>query len=118
MSTTSSLQTWSIALGAGAALWTITAVATGRIEPWDAGAYWTVSYPIALALSAVLGYFHPRRPWRWAVALVFTQVPVMLVRGAGLGLLPLGMILLAVLCVPALLLAHLAARLRRRRDTR
>ena len=113
-----SLQPWLLALGTGAALWWITAVANGRVEPWDASAYWTVSYPIALALSAALGYLHPRRPWRWAVAIIFVQVPVMLLRGAGFGLLPLGMVLLGALCMPAILLARLAARSRVRRDAR
>jgi hypothetical protein len=112
----SPLRPYFIALGAGAALWTITAVATRRIEPWDAGAYWTVSYPLAIVLAAALGYGYPQRPWRWAVAIVFMQVPVMLLRGAGFGLLPLGMALLAVLCVPPVVLAGVAARARLRRD--
>ena len=110
------LRPYSIAIGAGAVLWTITAVATRRIEPWDAGAYWTISYPFAIALAGALGYFYPQRPWRWAVAIIFMQVPVMLVRGAGFGLLPLGMVLLAVLCMPPILLAGAAARARLRRE--
>ena len=51
-----------------------------------------------------------------AVAIIFMQVPVMLVRGAGFGLLPLGMVLLAVLCMPPILLAGAAARARLRRE--
>jgi hypothetical protein len=110
----STVRPYGLALGAGVLLWTITAVATRRVEPWDAGAYWTTAYPLAIALAGVLGYCYPQRPWRWAVAVVFMQVPVMILRGAGFGLLPLGVLLLAVLCVPPIVSATVAARLRQR----
>ena len=108
----SPLRPFVISLGAGAVLWAATAIATRRIEPWDAGAYWTISYPLAIVLAGALGYFYPQRPWRWAVAIIFMQVPVMLVGGAGFGLLPLGMVLLGVLCMPPVLVAAVAARMR------
>lgn len=89
----------------------------GRREPWDSSAYWTVSYPVAIALAGVLGYVFPEKPWRWALVLMFTQIAVMIVGGSGFGLLPLGVILLAVLSLPGVALARWAAGIRLRRET-
>jgi hypothetical protein len=97
----------------GTALWTATAIAGGRAEPWDSALYWSASYPSALALAAAIGFLFPDRPWRWAVVLVFTQLPVMAVSAPGLGLLPLALVMLGLLSLPAILLAAVAARIRR-----
>jgi hypothetical protein len=98
---------------AGLALWAMTAVVTGKREPWDANTYWTVSYPLAIFGSAVLGFLFPQRAWRWAATLMLMQFVVMITMGSGLGLWPLGLIVLAVLATPAALAAVLAAKLRR-----
>ena len=97
---------------AGLTLWTITAAVTGKREPWDAGTYWTVSYPIAVIGSAVLGFLFPERAWRWAVTLMLMQLVVMAAMGSDFGLLPLGLIVLALLAAPATLAGVLAAKLR------
>jgi hypothetical protein len=99
---------------AGLALWAITATVTGKREPWDTDIYWTVSYPLAVIGSAVLGFLFPERPWRWAAMLMLMQFVVMIAMGSGLGLWPLGLIVLAVLATPAALASVLAAKLRRR----
>ena len=98
---------------AGLTLWVATAMVTGKREPWDADIYWTVSYPLAVIGSALLGFLFPQRPWRWAAMLMLMQFVVMIAMGSGLGLWPLGLIVLAVLAAPAALAAVLAARLRR-----
>ena len=98
---------------AGLALWFATASLGGRTEPWDSGLFWAGSYPLAIVLAGLFGWFFPERPWRWAAILIFSQAPVMFVRGADLGLLPLGLILLGVLSLPAIGLAALGAGLRR-----
>ena len=98
---------------AGLALWAATATVTGKREPWDAGIYWTVSYPLAIFGSAVLGFLFPERAWRWAATLMLMQFVVMIAMGSGLGLWPLGLIVLAVLAAPAAFAGVLAARLRR-----
>ena len=112
--TQADLVAYMIATVGSLALWLATSWATGRREPWDAEVYWTVSYPLAVLLAALLGFAFPHRPWRWAVIVVFSQLLVMIVGGSGVGLLPLGMVLLAVLSVPAIAAAAIAARLRRR----
>ncbi len=105
-------QAYAVAIAAGAALWLATSYATGKSEPWDSSAYWTVAYPVAIALSGGLGFAFPQRPWRWALAVMLSQAAVMILAGAGLGLLPLGLVLLAALSLPGIVLAAVAARLR------
>lgn len=106
---------YAISIVAGVVLWTLTAAIGGRTEPWDAPGYWSVAYPLAIALAGVLGYVFPQRPWRWAVVLMFMQGAVMLFSGSGLGLLPLGLIVLGVLSLPAVAFASFAARLSQRK---
>jgi len=96
----------------GLGLWALTAAATGKHEPWDASSYWTVSYPLAIIGSAILGFFFPQKPWRWAVSLMLMQLVVMIATGSGLSLLPLGLVMLAVLSVPPALAGVLAGKLR------
>ena len=103
---------WLLSFAIGAALWTTVAVAAGQREPWDSALYWSAAYPLALLAAAVMGALFPRRPWRWALALSFAQLPVMLVGGSDLGLLPLGVIAMAVLALPPVAAAKLGAWLR------
>lgn len=102
-----------VALVGSLALWLATSALSGRREPWDWSGYWTVSYPMALLLAGVLGALFPQRPWRWALVVIFSQMIVMLFGGSGLGLLPLGLILLGVLSLPAIAAAKFGAWLRR-----
>ena len=110
-------QTWiarasSILLGI--ALWTVAAKLGHRKEPWDSPDYWTLAYPAAIAVCGVLGFLFPDRPCRWALILMFMQLPVMSLNGAGDSLLPLGVILVAVLSLPVIGLGQLGAMLRRK----
>ena len=93
----------------GLALWTAAALLGHRAEPWDAPSYWTIAYPAAIALSGALGFAFPQRPWRWVLALMFMQLPVMILGGSGFSLLPMGLILMAVLSLPGIGLAYLCA---------
>lgn len=104
------------ALAGGALLWIVTATLAGRAEAWDAPAYWMVAYPLAIVLAAVLGYLAPRRAWRWALAVFLVQALVLAATASSFGLLPLGMILFAVIALPAVVAAMAAARLGARRS--
>lgn len=115
MNHTSARLPYALAMIGGTVLWTLTAAIGGRAEPWDTSSYWTIAYPLSIALSAVLGYAFPHRAWRWALVLTFMQVVVMVLGGAGLGLLPLGLVLLFVLSFPAVAAAVAAARVGARR---
>ncbi|CAG0950799.1 hypothetical protein RHDC4_00064 [Rhodocyclaceae bacterium] len=106
-----------IAAVAGLALWLGTSFLTGKREPWDASAYWTVAYPAALLLSAYLGHAYPERPWRWVLVLFESQFVAMCLRNGELGSLwPLGMAMFAVIALPGVLAAYVASRFKRRPD--
>ena len=95
----------------GAALWLVASALSGVREAWDSSAYWAVAYPAAIVASALLGYFYPDRPWRWALVLFEAQALAMCIRNGELGnLLPLGLVLFAVIALPGVVAAKLAAR--------
>lgn len=105
---------YAIALIGGAVLWLGTAAIGGRNEAWDSPLYWSVTYPLCIALATALGYVEPTRPARWALAVMLVQPVVMiLTSGSGFGLLPLGLMLFAVLSLPPVLGAYVGAWLRR-----
>jgi hypothetical protein len=108
-----------IGLGGGALLWLGTMAISGRSEAWDSPLYWSVAYPLCIALAAALGYAEPVRPWRWALAVMLVQ-PFLLTftSGGSFGLLPLGLVLFGILAMPVLAGAGIGAWLRRRRDAR
>lgn len=103
------------AITGGALLWIVTSLVSGRSEAWDAPLYWSVAYPLAVALSGVLGYTVPRRPWRWALAVMLVQPVVMIATTSGSGsMLPLGLVLFGILSLPAIGAAMLGAFIRAR----
>lgn len=109
-----------IAAVIGIAYWATASGLAGGGEPWDAPAYWSLAYPGALLVSAVLGVAMPARAWLWGPIVVFAQVPVVIaVSGAG-PLLLAGLLYAAVLSIPAALVSASAAwaRGRMRRTTR
>src|SRR3954464_6890552 len=116
MPTLTSRSATAIAVVSGALLWAATISLTGRREAWDAGAYWTVTYPIGLFVSALLGYLATERAWRWGLALMLAQAVTMAVLSRDFGLLPLGVILFCILAVPLMLAATGVARYRVRRS--
>jgi hypothetical protein len=107
---------WALALGTGLILWSAASYLAGGGEPWDSGTYWTGAYPLAVIMAAALGFAFPERSWRWALGIMLAQLPVMLATESGFGLLPLGLVLLGVLSLPAILTAKLGAWLRRWMD--
>ena len=108
---------YAIALLGGTTLWLLTSLISGRAEAWDAPMYWSVTYPLAILLAGVLGYRAPLRAWRWGLVVMLVQAPVMLLSSGGsMGLLPLGLALFAVLALPAVAVAKVAAVMRGRRS--
>lgn len=106
------------ALAAGASLWLGTAAVSGRREAWDSPLYWSAAYPLCLALAASFAWLAPEKPARWAFAVMLVQPIAMMFGGAGFGLLPLGIILFAILALPAFAAAKVAASMRLRSRAR
>ena len=109
-----------IGLAIGAAIWWLSPLITGRLEPWDAGSGY---YEGALLGAGVLGGLLLPEHSRWFVAGIFVgQVLVLL--GAVLrdpssgGLWPLGLVFLALYSLLALLGATLGSGVRRLRSRR
>jgi len=95
----------------GFALWFVSSLLTSKREPWDASSYWVLVYPLAIAACALLGYRYPERPWRWPLVLFEAQFIAMCVRNGELGnLWLLGMLLFAVIALPGIVAATVAAR--------
>ena len=102
-----------LAVVAGMGLWFFIALMTGRREAWDSSAFWAIGYPAAIVVSALLGYFFPTRPWRWALTLFFAQFIAMMIRNGEVGSLwPLGMMLFTLLAVPGMIAAKIASAIR------
>ncbi len=99
---------------AGTMIWVATSVAAAGREPWDTDLYWSIAYPAALLISGGLALLYPVRAWRWCPTLMLAQIPVMIATGSGFNLLPLGLVLIALLSLPAMLVASLAGWLRLR----
>jgi hypothetical protein len=99
----------------GAALWWATAFISGRREPWDGAMYWALAYPLSILACAFLGHAYPERSWRWPLLLFEAQFVAGCVRNGEVGnLWPLGIVMFAILALPGVLAAALAARLKRR----
>ena len=105
---------WLASLAAGLTLWTGAAIAEGGREPWDTGAYWAFYLPVAALLCLLLGVLFPERAWRWPLAVMFAQLPVMILSGGEIGpLVIIGAALLLTLSLPGMLLAMLGSGVRR-----
>ncbi len=99
-----------LAAAAGFVGWAVFSLGGARREAWDSSIWWMVVLPLLALAAAILGYLVPRRPWRWAVAIIGGQLLAMIVlrpAGTDLGLFPLTLVLLAVLglifAVPAVI---------------
>jgi hypothetical protein len=106
-----------IALVAGIVLWFAASFITGRREPWDSSSYWWLIYPVAIAACGYLGYRYPARAWLAAFILFQAQFVGMVIRNGELGnLWPLGLALFAIIAIPGMIVAALAARVARKAE--
>ncbi|WP_374144305.1 hypothetical protein [Sphingomonas sp.] len=98
----------------GVGLWVGANIAFETTEPWDSAFYLSVSYPLALAISAGLGFAFAELPCRWGLIIMLAQFPVMVIQSGTGPLIAVGILLLAVLSVPAMASALAGAAFRRR----
>jgi len=90
-----------IAATAGAGGWLWISAATGRREAWDSTSYFAVFLPALIAVTALLGFFFPRRIWRWPATAFASQALVLFVSNPTGDLLPLGLIVFGFLSLPS-----------------
>lgn len=98
-------------LGA-AAVWFGCSFVTGEREAWDATLFWTVGYPLQCVVAGVAGWLAPRKPWRWGMLAMNTNLLVLLLTVGPSPFLVIGIVFLAWLAMPATGVAYLGARLR------
>lgn len=87
-------------LFAGGLYWLAVCELSATKEPWDSGAYWNLWYPVSLILSAASGYVLGKDGWMAGAILTVSQLPVLLIGGVTLLLIP-GLLILCVLAIPA-----------------
>ena len=92
--------------------WVVVSALTGTKEPWDLASYWTLIYPAALALSALLGAALKSAQWSAGAVVMLAQIPVMLVTSGASPLLGVGILYAAILSIPAIALSWLAGKVR------
>jgi len=99
---------YALSVATGMGLWFAAMASSGRREPWDDPAYWSVVYPGAIIVSGLLGFFYSKRSWRWPLALFCGQFLAMAIRAGELGnLWPLGLLVFLVMSVPGIGVARL-----------
>lgn len=103
-----------VTLKVGIVFWVLVAWRTPGGEPWDAPAFWTVVFPIALGIAAALGACFPRHAWLWGLLFMALQVPVAAMASGFGPMLLAGLVYAAVLAVPAVAIAAAVGALRRR----
>jgi hypothetical protein len=86
-------------LGVGAGTWIVVAMLGGHTEAWDSALY-LAALPLIGLTAGVVSYRAPARFWRWAFFPFLAQALVMIAQtssgGAGLALLPIGLLFFAV----------------------
>ena len=97
--------------GMGFALWVLIPILTGRREAWDSSIYFTVGIPVMAVVSGFLGYLLPGSWWHFGLAAFLSQAVYIIVKGPTANMLPPGLVVLAVFCVPYFATACLGARL-------
>lgn len=103
-----------VALLIGMAWWQAVSRWSGVAEPWDAPLYWSVGYPGALVMAALLGAKWLRHGWVLGAVVVLAQLPVVIVASSVGPLFAAGVIYAAVLAVPAMMAAAIAGWIRAR----
>ena len=60
LTTVTSKHLYYVALGGGASIWLLTMAISGRSETWDSPLYWSIAYPLCIALGGRLRTPSPR----------------------------------------------------------
>jgi len=99
-----------LVVGLGILVWLIPWAFLNRMEAWDHSSYFLVSLPMMVVACVIAGFHVPLHPWRWPLILFLVQMVTMLLLGGGPGnLFPLGLVALAIFCVPLALAAWVGA---------
>ncbi|MFL6579449.1 MAG: hypothetical protein ACJ8G2_01800 [Burkholderiales bacterium] len=98
-----------IAFMAGALVWILISAISGRKEAWDSPWYFSIGYPAICLTALAMGFYVPKRSWRWGVTPFAGQFAWLLISEGVGNLLPLGIIAFAVMSLPAVVAAKVGA---------
>ena len=79
----------------GAATWFYVSQVGHRREAWDSPIYFTTVLPIVAGTAAIVSFFVPEKPWRWAMIPFAAQALVAFLQNPTANLMPLGLIVFA-----------------------
>jgi len=102
----------------GLFIWLAIVFASGQQDAWDDKAYFGIGIPVMLFTSAIGGFFFPKMPWRWGIAVVCLQPVVgVLVRGKIPRFFIVGLFIFGIVAALCVGTAYLGSAIRRRLDT-
>lgn len=82
-------------------------------EPWDHAFYWLIGYPLLLITAGFLGYFVAKYGWLWGPLIIAGQALWMIAVDSGAAnLLPLTVLVLLVIAIPALVASYVGSKIR------
>jgi hypothetical protein len=81
----------------GAASWIYVAEVGNRREAWDNPIFFTMLMPAVAGIAAIVSFFVPEKPWRWAMIPFGAQALIAFLQNPGANLLPLGLVMFAIL---------------------
>lgn len=100
----------------GLIYWQIVCLTWQVTEPWDAPVYWTVAYPLAVAVSGVVGWFLRSHGWLSGTVINLAQMPIILLNSSMGALAAVGLLFMILLTVPAAALSAWTGRLAQQRQ--
>ncbi|TAJ97525.1 MAG: hypothetical protein EPO39_19295 [Candidatus Manganitrophaceae bacterium] len=103
---------YSAAFLCGIATWVVVSTLSGRREAWDSELYFSMGMPTVCATSMILGFFEPKRSWRWGAVPMAGQFFWMLMKQGAGNLLPLGVIVFGLFSLPSIIAARFGAWMR------
>lgn len=96
----------------GVGYWLLASHILHVAEPWDSRHYFSAAYPGCLLLCAAWGAAAGRQACAGGALLTVAQLPVIVAHSGAGPLLPVGVVYLVLLALPAMACAVTAARLR------
>jgi Mn2+/Fe2+ NRAMP family transporter len=101
----------------GVIIWISISFLVGKDEAWDSKYYFLYGLPLMMFASGVFGYIEPNRPWRWGIAIVFSQALILWLKNPTANLLPFGIVVFGFICVPCIATAYFGSFLKfKKRD--
>jgi len=92
---------------------------SGRREAWDSMQFWLLGLPLAVGVSAIVGFLSAQSDWIWTLVIAPSQVMTMMVGTGEIGgLWPVTIVFSTILSTPFVIAAFVGSRFRRKAKER